>query len=73
MVECLLGILLVGGLGLRIWYALPLVVAISFVYAATRHESMTFILQHALRIAFWIVGFMLIVFVVLFILEWAVS
>ena len=58
---------------LRVWYALPLVVSISLVYAATRHELIVPILQHAWRIAFWIVGFMLIVFLVLWILEWAVS
>lgn len=57
-------------LSLRLWYALPLVVAISLVYAATRHELMVPILQHAWRIAVWIVGFMSIVFVILFLLEW---
>ncbi|MBI84341.1 MAG: hypothetical protein CMJ81_14170 [Planctomycetaceae bacterium] len=57
-------------LSLRLWYALPLVVAVSLVYAATRHESMLPILQHAWRIAVWIVGFMSIVFVILFLLEW---
>ena len=54
----------------RIWFAGPLVVAISLVYAATRHELMMPILQHAWRIAFWIVCFMLIVFGVLWFLEW---
>ena len=46
----------------QIWYSLPLVVAISLVYAATRHERMVPILQHALRFGFWIVAFMAIVF-----------
>ncbi|HKD36775.1 MAG TPA: hypothetical protein VKB78_08235, partial [Pirellulales bacterium] len=46
----------------QIWYSLPLVVAISLVYAATRHERMAPILQHALRFGFWIVAFMAIVF-----------
>ena len=54
----------------RIWFAVPLVVAISLVYAATRHELMMPILQHAWRIAFWSVCFMLIVFGVLWFLEW---
>ena len=57
-------------LSMRLWYALPLVIAISLVYAATRHELMSPILQHAWRIAVWIVGFMSIVFVILFLLEW---
>jgi len=57
-------------LALRIWYALPLVVAISLVYAATRHELMWPILVHAWRIGIWILGFMSVVFVVLWLLEW---
>lgn len=48
-----------------LWYALPLVVAVSLVYAATRHELMQPILRHALRVGVWIVGFMGIVLVVL--------
>ena len=64
-------ILLASLLALRLWYALPLIVAISLVYAATRHEFMGPILHHAWRIAVWIMGFMLIVFVVLLVLEWA--
>ena len=48
-----------------LWFALPLVIAVSLVYAATRHEAMEPILRHALRIGTWIVGFMVAVFVVL--------
>lgn len=49
----------------QMWYALPLVVAISLVYAATRHEYMAPIFQHALRFAAWIVIFMAVVLGVL--------
>jgi hypothetical protein len=49
----------------KLWFSLPLVVAVSMVYAATRHELMMPILQHAARSAFWIVGFMGIVFAVI--------
>lgn len=52
------------------WYALPLIVTVSLVYAATRHEDMQPILQHAVRVAGWIVGFMVVVFVVLQVLSW---
>ena len=52
------------------WYALPLVVAVSLVYSATRHEQMGPILGHSLRIGVWIVGFMAIVFAVLLLLSW---
>lgn len=54
----------------RLWYVLPLIVAISLVYAATRHEIMKPILRHAVHTAVWIAGFILIVFVVLFGLSW---
>ncbi len=36
-----------------LWYSLPLLVAISLVYAGTRHEPMADILRHATRFALW--------------------
>jgi hypothetical protein len=39
------------------WYALPLIVSISLVYAATRHEEMRAILNHALWFGVKITGF----------------
>ena len=53
-----------------LWFALPLVIVVSLVYAATRHEAMEPILRHAMRIATWIVGFMVVVFVVLLLAMW---
>ena len=53
----------------QIWYAAPLVVSISLVYAATRHEQVGPILQHAFRLGVWIAGFMGVVFAVLFLLS----
>jgi hypothetical protein len=53
-----------------IWYALPLIVAVSLAYAATRHERMRPIFGHALRAGLWIVSFMAIIFAVLKILSW---
>jgi len=55
-----------------LWYALPLIVVVSLVYAATRHEDAGFILAHAIRIGVWIVGFMLTVFAVLSLISWLV-
>ncbi|MCH8042958.1 MAG: hypothetical protein IID44_04495 [Planctomycetes bacterium] len=49
----------------QLWYAIPLIVAVSFTYAATRHELMEPILRHAVKIGVWIVGFMAVVFAVL--------
>lgn len=47
------------------WYALPLIVSISLVYAASRHESMQEIVRHAARVGGWILGFMAVVFAIL--------
>ena len=54
----------------QLWYALPLIVVVSLVYAATRHEQLVPILSHALRIGVWIVGFMVVVFLVLLAVSW---
>ncbi|OHB73275.1 MAG: hypothetical protein A2V70_20245 [Planctomycetes bacterium RBG_13_63_9] len=53
-----------------IWYALPLVVAVSLVYSATRNEQVVPILTHAVRVGVWIVGFMAVVFVALLLISW---
>ena len=50
----------------QFWYALPLIVSISLVYGATRHERLRPILEHAVRSAVWIAGFMLLIFTILF-------
>ena len=65
-------LLLASGGPNDLWYALPLIVAVSLVYAATRHEDTRFILRHAVRTAVWIVGFMAVVFVLLSLLTWLV-
>jgi hypothetical protein len=49
----------------RMWYSVPLIAVISLVYAATRHELMRPIVEHAVRFGIWIVVFMFVVFVVL--------
>jgi hypothetical protein len=38
------------------WLILPLVVAISLVYSASRHESWPRIWTHSLRLCLWILG-----------------
>ncbi|MGE3819736.1 MAG: hypothetical protein AB7I30_09890 [Isosphaeraceae bacterium] len=38
------------------WYVLPLVVAISLVYSASRHEAWPRIWGHAFRLSLWIFG-----------------
>jgi len=54
----------------QVWYILPLIVAISLVYGATRHESMRPILRNATKAGTWIVGFIVVVFGILFLLSW---
>ena len=53
----------------RLWYSLPLIVVISLVYGATRHELRRPILEHAFRFGAWIVGFMAILGVVMWFLS----
>lgn len=45
-----------------LWYAVPAIIAISLVYAATRHERIGSIFLHAGRVVVWITGFMAAVF-----------
>ena len=53
---------LLAALTPRLFYAVPLVVVISLVYGATRHEYLPEILAHSARSAVWVVGFMAIIF-----------
>jgi hypothetical protein len=41
------------------WYVLPLVVAVSLVYAASRHESWRRIWSHAIRLCVMILGILI--------------
>lgn len=54
----------------RLWYAAPLIVSVSLVYAATRHEETASILAHAARFGGWILAFMLIVTIALQAFAW---
>jgi hypothetical protein len=53
-----------------LWYALPLIVSVSLVYAGTRFEDAGLILRHALRTGIWIAGFMAIILAALVGLGW---
>ncbi len=53
-----------------LWQALPLVVSVSLVCAATRHEEIRPILHHAVRFGFWIVIFMGVVMGGLTLMGW---
>ena len=53
-----------------LWYAVPLIIAVSLVYSATRYEPTSLILYHAVRTVVWIVGLMAAVLAVLCLLTW---
>lgn len=54
----------------QLWYMGPLIIAISLVYGATRHEHVVPILQNALRAGWWILSFMGVILGVLLFLTW---
>ena len=49
-----------------------LIVPISLVYGATRHEYMPQILESAVRSAVWILGFVGMIFALLLVVSWFV-
>ncbi len=63
--------LLLAATGINyMWYAVPLIITVSLVYSATRHEETGSILQHSVRIGGWILGFMAAIFAVLLLVSW---
>ena len=54
----------------QLWYMGPLIVAISLVYGATRHEHFVPILQNALRAGWWILSFMGVILGILLVMSW---
>ncbi|MDC0936592.1 hypothetical protein OAS39_09910 [Pirellulales bacterium] len=42
----------------NLWHAAPLIVSVSLVCAATRHELMAPIVHHAIRFSVWVMVFM---------------
>lgn len=51
---------------------LPLMVAVSCVVGATRHEQRGLILEQTRKTAVWITGFMLVIYAVLQLTSWSV-
>jgi hypothetical protein len=66
----MMGVLAANLLHNNLWYMIPLIVAISLVYGATRHELMGPILLHAYRAGVWMAGFMAVIFVVILLVSW---
>lgn len=52
----------------RLWYAIPLVLVVSLVYGATRHERMREITEQFIRTVIGLIGFMSAIFVVIWLI-----
>ncbi|MEZ6136818.1 MAG: hypothetical protein R3C53_18130 [Pirellulaceae bacterium] len=50
---------------LYLFLYLPLMIAVSMVIGATRHEQTPLIIRQSLRTAVWVTSFMLVIYVVL--------
>lgn len=50
----------------HIWFAIPLVIVYSLVYAATRHEDMKSIVAHASRFGGWLILLLVVVYGILY-------
>lgn len=70
MLNALSSSLMLAAMTERLWYALPLLVAVSLVYAATRHEDVGGILNHAWRFAVWTLVFVGVVAAIVQITTW---
>ncbi|MCE9603578.1 MAG: hypothetical protein K8U03_01605 [Planctomycetia bacterium] len=57
----------------ELWYALPLIVVISLVYSGTRYERPEDILLGSFHSAKWIIGFMVVIFAILWFVSWLAS
>jgi hypothetical protein len=51
------------------WLILPLVIAISVVYSASRHEAWSRIWSHSLRLSVWILGILMAATAVLLVIN----
>jgi hypothetical protein len=49
----------------NIYYAAPLIVMISLVYGATRHEHLAEIIEHSIRSLVWVLCFMGVILAVI--------
>ncbi len=56
--------------GNDLWYALPLIIAVSLVYSGTRAEQMGAILRGAVRFGGWVLTFLGIILVVVLAASW---
>lgn len=50
----------------QLWYAVPLVISVSLVWGATRHERLREIVAHSIRSFLWVLTFVTIVFALIY-------
>jgi hypothetical protein len=53
-------------------YYVPLLIAISLVYGATRHEDTEAIIRQAIHTGYWVTAFMGVIFVALLVIGWLI-
>jgi len=64
----ILGLVYLLGLSTaQIWYAVPLVIVISLVWGATRHERLPEIIAQSIKSLLWVLTFMGIIFALIFV------
>jgi len=61
------GMPVLGIVSPQIWYAVPLVIAVSLVWGATRHERLREITAHSIRSLFWVLTFVTLVFAFIYV------
>lgn len=67
-----LPLVLIAAVSGFLFHAIPIITVVSLVYGATRHELMGPILVHAYRTAVWIVGFIAVIFFILWFISWLI-
>ncbi len=53
-----------------LWYAFPVLVSVSLVYGATRHEEIPYIVRFAWHTFTWLFGFMAVLFAIIWFVAW---
>ncbi len=51
----------------QIWYSVPLIIVISLVWGATRHERLPEIIAQSIKSLLWVLTFMGIIFALIFV------
>ena len=58
-------LLFAAGTFSKFWFVIPMVIAVSLAYSATRHEDTRTIFRSAFKFGSWLLGFMLVILLIL--------